>query len=727
MAKKLSEAEISALVANGIRQAEDHDKTDLAKSREKALEYISGKMSDTPAEVGRSSVVSRDVADTIGWILPGIMRVFTASDHFAKVDAATQRDEQFADQATDGVNYVFLKKNDGYKIIYDATYDALACKNGVVKTYWDETPEYETSFHSGLSSDQLSMLIEGDDVEVLAHTPTEIMEMAPDPMTGEMMPISVSTHEVKIKRQKSKGRIVVEVVPPEDFGMDGNATGTEDARFMYHMEEKTRSELIAMGFDREKIDDLQTANHDGIRDTLDNRDNAALDPSVEVVDLYECFFEADIDGDGSSELVRAYWVGNRGGGTMLDWELWEDENPFDFIPCTPIPHRADGESIADETMDVQRIKTVLLRQALDNIYATNLPRYWAPDGSILNPDEFFSPKFGSVIWGAKNSQVPPMPLVVPFVADKAFAAIDYQDQVIQRRTGVNRQTAALDPEALVNQSATANQNEKDASYSQIEQIARNMAEMGWKKVFRKILRLMIKHQDKSETIRLRDKWVEIDPRFWNADMDVTINVGLGTGSRDRDLAMLQGIFGMQNGMLDRFGQLGMMDAAYDMLDRMIETLSKIAESSGIKTPEMFFPDITPEMLQQAKGEAQKAKQQGDPKMAMEGQKLQMQMQADQAKMQADQQGRVAEFQFEQRKHEAQQQADMRRTEMEFAFKGQQLQQELLLKREQLQAELNLKRELEMERLAMQRDLGIMGNAMKASVATSGVSIGGEPG
>lgn len=717
MAKPLTDDEISALVSNGIRHAEDHDRTFVSKSRTKALEYISGKMVDTPAEIGRSSVVSRDVADTIGWILPGIMRVFTASDHFAKVDAATQRDVPFAEQATDGINYIFLKRNDGYKVIYDATYDALSCKNGVVKVYWDETPQYETSFHSGLSSDQLALLIEDDDTEVLAHTPTFEAIPQPDPMTGEMVPVEVPSHDVKIRRLTAKGRIKIDVVAPDKFGLDGNATGIDDARFMYHCEEKTRSELLAMGFHNSKVEKLQAAAQDDDANLVHDRESDALDTSTEIVDLYECFFQADVDGDGSSEMVRAFFAGNRGGGTLLDWELWEDDNPFELIPCTPIPHRADGESIADETMDVQRVKTVLLRQALDNIYATNLPRYWAPMGSVENPDDLFSPKFGDVIWGAKNAQQPPIALPVPFVADKAFAAIDYQDQVIQRRTGVNRQTAALDPEALVNQSATANQNERDASYSQIEQIARNMAELGWKKVFRKILRLMIKHQDKAETIRLRDKWVEIDPRYWNADMDVTINVGLGTGSRDRDLAMLQGIFGQQNMMLDRYGQIGMTSEAIDMLQRMTETCGKIAESAGIKTPEMFFPEIDPQSYQKAKAQAEQAKSKPDPKMQVEQMKLQMQ-----------QQGDAARFQFDQAKLQAEQEAAAARTAQEFQFKREQLQAEIELKRQQLIDELNLKRELALAEMQMKRELGVF-SAMTAPSGggTSGVAVGGEPG
>ena len=179
-------------------------------------------------------------------------------------------------------------------------------------------------------------------------------------------------------------------------------------------------------------------------------------------------------------------------------------------------------------MDVQQIKTALYRHGLNNIYANSNPQRFVT-GSIKNPEALFSPLFGETIFGEPGSMVTPMP--IPFVADKVFEGISMMDQVIERRTGVSRLTMALDPEALTNQTATAVQATRDAAYSQIELVARNQAELGWRKIFKKILKLEIKHRDKPREIRMRGKPVIVDPRHWNADMDVSINVGLGTGSK----------------------------------------------------------------------------------------------------------------------------------------------------------------------------------------------------
>ena len=194
---------------------------------------------------------------------------------------------------------------------------------------------------------------------------------------------------------------------------------------------------------------------------------------------------------------------------------------------------------------------------------------------------------------------------------------------------------ALDPEALQNQSATANQNAHDAAYSQIELVARNQAELGWKKVFRKILRLEIKHQDKPRTIRMRGKAVEIDPRFWNADMDVSINVGLGTGSRDRDMQMLQLVKADQVGLAERFAMGGFPEKALDMLPYIMTTMTKSAEAAGIKSPELFFPEITPEDIAAGKAQIEQMKGQPDPKVQLEQAKIQANAESEKAKAEAN--------------------------------------------------------------------------------------------
>ncbi len=636
MAKYLSDGELEAILTSQIRLAKNHDRAMRAPSRAKAIEYFLGTMKDTPSEPNRSSVISRDVADTVGWILPGIMRVYTASDRMAEAEPVTPNDVAFADQVSDGINHVFWKDNSGYQIVYNATWDALVVGNGIVKTYWDDTPQYAVAFYSGLSEDQRAQLLlpdaKGTEPEILASS--ERIETLPDPVTGEPLPATL--YDLKLKCKKADGRFVVDCIAPEDFLIDGDAVTTDDARLTAHREEMTRSDLIAMGYSKELVltiprkGKLETT-EDVARDRNDG--GAAPDPSMDLIDYYECFVRLDIDGDGEAELIRACCAGPDG-AKILDWEVWEDESPFDDIPCEPIPHRWDARSIADETMDVQRIKTVLERQALDNIYASNNPQRQIEEGQIVNMDELFTPSFGGVVVRKKGSN-PVAPLEVPFVANHAFDAINYQDQVIQRRTGVSRQTMALDPEALQNQSATANQNEKDASYSQIELLARNMAELGWKKVFRKLMRLMIKHQTTPRRLLVKGKAVDIDPRYWNADMQVSINVGLGTGSRERDAGMLQAVLGLQTTLADRLSAGGFADKALEMLPLVRNTLVKFQEATGLKNPDLYWPPVGPQDILAGKQRLAQIQQQGDPKLQIAAMKAQSDIKVQQSEAQAN--------------------------------------------------------------------------------------------
>jgi hypothetical protein len=673
----VDEKKLEAIVSQQIQLAKSHDSREREKDRAKALDYYLGDMDKyVPPEVNRSQVISRDVADTIGKMLPSIIRVFTASDRMAIAEPVGEEDVQFARQATDGLNYVFWKDNKGYETVYSATWDALLVGNGIVKTYYDETPVYTTSFHTGLDEDQRAALLqEGEDgeaPEVLAQSekPTTTV----DPMTG--MPVEATLYDLKIKRKKADGKFVVECIPPEQFLIHEDAITTDDAAFTAHWERKMRSDLVEMGYDKDEVAAIPAAGRNETPEETARRESVSptdsADKTTEMVDYYECYIRIDVDDDGEAELVRVCFGGGKD-GKLLHWETWEDENPFDDIPCEPIPHRWSARSVADETMDVQEIKTVLSRQGLNNLYATNNPQRFVT-GKIDNPDELTNPTFGGIVFGATGSLI--VPLEVPFVANHVFEAMAQQDEVIQRRTGVSRQGMGLDPETLQNQTATATNQQQDAEFSQAELVARNMAEWGWSKVFRKLLKLLVKHQG-PRSLMMNGKPIQIDPRFWNADMDVTINVGLGTGSRDRDLLHLQGVLATQTGLIDRFMAAGAANDAIDMLPKIVRTMEKMAESAGIRNPEDFYPEYTQEKVAELKRMAAQPKT--DPKIELEKAKLQMQMQLEQAKMQ----GAVE-------KEKAQMLADMEVKKAEMEAEMMQEQQKLQFEREKMAVEAHQK-------------------------------------
>ncbi len=710
MADKLSETQLEAIIGQQIELAKSHDRTERATARDKALDYYFGKMDKyVPPEANRSKVASRDVADTIGWLMPEIMRVFTASGRMFVAEPVEEEDIQYADGVSDGINYVFWKDNKGYEVVYAATWGALLHGDAIVKTFYDDTPVFgPAQFYQGLSEDERAYAIQDENVEVLASSVNK--PQAPDPSgpqpgampdpsmmanaqgaapmpdapdgMGQFFPPEAPqpTYDLKVRHKKAEGTFTVVVVPLEEFLIDGDASTLEDAAFKDHWQKKTRSALVQMGYDKDDVWALPEASRNETAEAQARRNfitSDATDKSMQLVEYHECFVMVDADGDGEAEMIRACYGGGQN-GKLLDWEVWEDEDPFDNIPCEPIPHRWDSRSIADEEIDIQDVKTVLWRQFLNNTYWVNNPQRFAA-GKIRNPDALDNPVFGQTVFGDPGATITDLP--VPYIGDKALEGIRYADEVSARRTGVNSQSMAIDPEVLQNQSATANQNATNASRSQPELIARNMAEYGWSKVGRKLLRLMNKHQTEPRTILVKGKPVQIDPKTWNPDMHVNVNTGLGTGTRDRDAAMLGQVLQQQMLFTDRIG-VAFPAKALDMLPYIHNTVTRFAESTGLKNPELYWPEISQEEIdagkqqlsqpkpdpailleqEKQKGAAQLAQVNAQVTMQTEQAKLQATQQADQARLQVDQQNLQAQSEAQVRREQAQLEADMQTKE-----------------------------------------------------------------
>jgi hypothetical protein len=640
-------SDLTAIVADELRQAQTFDQT----KRTNALQYMRGEMPDLPARVNGSSQTSRDVADTLSWVLPGIVRVFTASDQMVEFEATQEGGEQGADEASEYTNYSFFRENPGYRILYNSTHDSLLMGNGAACSYWCPE-ESKTKLFRNKTEEEIALLLQegwqGVGLAPKSGTPRYVE----DPETGET--VGLPTFTVKLQQITERGYIRDMTLKPENLLLNLSATTIEDARFVAYLhDDKTRSDLMAMadeyGWDIEVIKNLprytaQTSNEVATaRQRLDQVVNdTSPTRSGDPVDLYECYIRADRDGDGIAELLQVWYAGNAGQGAKLSAEEWEDDTPFTDIPCYPVPHQWQADGLYDRLADVQRVKTTLLRQGLDNTYAVNWPMREVEEGSVLNPDILVNPKFNGLIWKKKQS-MPIVPHVVAYTADKSFAAMQMMDEVITKRTGVSKATMALDPEALINQTATASQNQRDAGYSQIELIARNMAELGWSKFFSKRRNLAKKYikgavaipSKKGPPVEQQDgttkpsEYRSVQPEAWGDDMACTINVGLGTGSRDRDMQMLNTVLQTQMGMADRLAGTGFSAEALDFVPKIIKTATQIAESAGMKNPDSYYPQIDEEAVAAMKEQAAQPKP--DPALALEEAKGKVTMQVEQGK------------------------------------------------------------------------------------------------
>jgi hypothetical protein len=635
-------SDLSAIIADELRQAQTFDQT----KRALALEYMRGEMRDLPARVNGSSQTTRVVADAVSWILPGTVRVFTASDQMVEFEATQEGGEQGAEEATDYTNYSFFRENDGYRILYNATHDGLLMGNGAACSYWCPEESKSKLFRNKTEEEIALLLQEGWQGAGLAPKPGA-PRYVEDQMTGES--VGVPTFTVKLQKITERGQIRDMTLKPENLFLNLSATQIGERFTAYLHDDKTRSDLMAMadeyGWDTDVIQNLPryTARQSGeVAQSRQRIDQISNDTSPvksgDLVDLYECYVRVDRDGDGEAELLQVWYAGNAGQGAVLSEDEWEDDVPFTDIPCYPVPHQWQAEGLYDRLADIQRVTTTLLRQGLDNTYASGIAMQEVEEGSVLNPDILVNKKFGGLIWKKKGS-VPIIPHVTAYTADKSFIALQMMDEYVTKRTGISKATMALDPEALQNQTATASQNQRDAGYSQIELIARNMAELGWAKFFAKRRNLAKKYLKGQIAIPSKNgdaappqqspdgqqappgkpsAYRTIQPEAWSDDMACTINVGLGTGSRDRDMAMLNVVLQTQMGMTDRLASTGFSEQALDFVPKIIKTATQIAESAGMKNPDSYYPQIDEAVVAQMKQQAAQPKP--DPAIALEQEK-----------------------------------------------------------------------------------------------------------
>jgi len=504
---------------------------EISEQREKAQEYYYALPFGNEVE-GRSQYVDSTVQDTIEWIKPSLMRIFGSGDEFVKFTPHGPEDVDAAAQATDYVNYVFSKDNNGWEIMYSWFHDALLQKNGIVKVWWDEYEEPQREEYQNLSDMEFGYLITDENVEVLEHT---VIESDDD--------ISEPYHDVVIIRTNYDGRVRIENVPPEEFLISREAKSIEDARFVCHRVRKTLSELRVMYPDQDfGPEDLGSGDDDAYfsaerlaRYEFDDSENYGFggneEEALREYWLHESFIKTDYNEDGIAELRKVCSVGSY---IFSNEEI--DKKPFVSITPLKIPHKFFGLSIADLVMDLQLIKSTLMRNLMDNAYNQNFGRYAVMEGQA-NLDDLLTQRPGGIVRVKSPNAI--MPLATPPLEPYSFQMLGYLDEVRESRSGVNKNTQGINADALTSHTtATAVNAVMTNAQSRVELIARQFAETGVKQLMNCIYELLLKYQDKERVVMLRNEWVQVRPDMWNDKMDCTVSVALGNGSKDQQMAHL---------------------------------------------------------------------------------------------------------------------------------------------------------------------------------------------
>ena len=609
MADKITEFELKNIIGQEINNSMGYMGGSLSAQRKKSLEYYMGEPLGTEID-GRSQVVSTDVADTVETILPNLLKIFTSSDQTVKCEPVKAEDVALAEQATNYINYIFNKDNNGFSILYNWFKDALIEKNGIVKVYWDESEKVEQETYENLNEQEYKILLDNDDVEVVeeesfvdekAKQQLEEIKALAEAQGQVMEDIQTpKLYNCIIKRTSSSGKVKIENIPPEEFLIQRSAKSIEEADFVAHRVLKTRSDLIQMGFDRDVIDDLPTQNNVTFNDErlarfadIDESPlNDSPDESTQDVEIYECYVKIDMDGDGISELRKVIVAGSEA-STILS------NMPCDFIPfCSltpvPMPHRFYGRSVSELVEDVQLVKSTVMRQLLDNMYLTNNNRVAIMDG-MVNLDDLLTSRPGGVV----RTKQPPSQVMLPMqnqtISQQAFPLLEYLDTVRETRTGVTRYSQGLDADAL-NKTATGVNTLMSQSQMRMELIARVFAETGIKDLFRRIFELTVKYQNKERVVELNNKFVAVSPTEWKNKYNISITVGLGAGSKDQQIVMLNNILQKQ---LQAFQLQGNKEYPMVTLKNIYNSLAKIIEEAGLKNVENYFvnPDQGKELIQ----------------------------------------------------------------------------------------------------------------------------------
>lgn len=718
----LTDAEILARIEQEERVAYGINDSALSNDRAKAIDYYLGAPLGNEVE-GRSQVVSFDVQDTIESALPQLVKIFASGDQVVRFDPRSPQDEEAAEQETDYLNYVVMERNRGFEVLYTWFKDALLSKNGYVKVYYEEYEDVETENYRGLTDAQLDLLAQNEEVEIVEHEEyvdqeqamavqqqyaqmmqqyqmqVQQMQMQPQqpgqpapqmPPPPQEPPVPL-LHDVKIEVRKKSGCIRIKNVAPENImvSVDTSGLSLNDARFVQHRESYSRSDLDKNGW---KLD-MEVGYED--TDSFQVESNAR--------DLYDEQFDRTTE-EADDILVRDTYI-------MIDGERWRyvlagntvvQKEKTDCVPIACIspmlmPHRHIGRSYADLTMDIQLVKTALVRGQLDNMYLSNNGRYAISDR--VNLEDMLTSRPGGVVRVQGEPGTAIMPLQHAPFPPTSFTMVEYLDSMKEKRTGVTAYNQGLDADSL-NKTATGINAIMQASAARLELVARLFAETGVKDLFLLTHRLIRQNYTKPEIVRLRGKWVEVDPRTWKTRHDMTINVGLGTGNKDQQLMHLQTIIAAQMQSMP----LGVVEPR-----NIYNALIKLTQNAGFKHPDEFWTDPTmkPPQPPQPPPEVQVEQM----RLQAKQQELQVKLQAEQQKFQAEQQIKQSEMQmqaqFENQKAQAQLQHEQIRSQNDVEIERDKLQMQAELERykAQLKAETDLKiatMELEMKTREMER-------------------------
>lgn len=643
----LDESQLVAILQREYHAA-DHYRQELDQTRALTNDYYDGRPFGNEMD-GMSQVVLPDVQEVVDYMTASVLRTFASGERVVEFEAPDEGNEVAAEEATEAVNYAFLRLQDGYRLLHDVGKDGLLHKIGVFKTVV-ETEEYVSREEVIADPLRLGMLPEGTEIEDIAENED-------------------GTVTASLKHQRIKKVFRDYAIPPWCFLFSSNARHEDKADYLCHEEIKTRSDLVEMGFDPEQVYALpahsrHSENFDPRSEEQDWQD-AESSAALEQVLLCEEYVRLDVDGDGIAERVRVFRVEGeilrRVDGPPVETV---DDHPFAVFCPFPRQHRLCGDSLAEKVMDIQLVRSEVARQLLNGMAFANMPRPIV-DTSVATTetmDDILSPIPGAPI-RVRGGVAAVQPFQTGFDVGKSLSVMEWITGERESRTGITRLNQGLDADAL-NKTATGTAMMQAAGQQQEEFIARNLAEC-LARLFVKKYKLM-RAEAEPFSIRVDGNPKLVDPSAWPEDINIVVRTGLGSGSKDRRVQARMALAGP----LQESIAAGMSgpEHAFKWFDGM-------ARDTGVGRGEDF-------MFDPASPEVQQRDEQPDPEV----------MQA-QAELQAKQAEKAAELEL--KRDEAAAKIEAQREES--AAKVQ-------LMRDEAAARIETEREIAFQRMAIEREI-----------------------
>ena len=608
MAKKYNEEEIMAAAQEdsdmidlvGVIKSEMDDAKDfihqVGAERAESTEYYLGNEPEGTSSL-QSEFVSTDVRESILFMLPSIMRTFFGTKKIVEFVPKGPEDIEVAQQQTDYINYVIQQKNAGFQVLYDVFKDALVRKTGFVKVFWDDSVTATTHEFTNIDPQSYQALIMDKNVEVVEESVTNETIVTIDPMTGEEVVQEIpASYDLTIRRLKPKDQVCIESVPPEEVLISRHARDIETASYVAHRMIKSVSDLVAMGYDQEEIEqyagyggsalDPESYEEQEARNPFDNMvypdRNDAGGKDVLYVEHYLYY---DFDGDGIDERIKVCTAGN--GLEVLDVEPL-DELPICMFCPDPEPHTAIGSCPADYLKPIQAAKSQIMRDTLDSLGHSIFPRMGVVEGQV-NIDDVLNTDIGQPIRMRAPGMV--QPFAVPFVGKEAFPVLGYLDEAKENRTGVSKASAGLNADALQSSTSSAVSATMSGAQGRVELICRHFAEGGLKAMFKTVNNLVIKHQDAQDVFRLNGKFVPVDPRYWDSDKDMVVNVAISKSSDEEKFQVLTQLAGKQEQIMQTLGPQNPLVS----MQQYANTLTRMIELAGFQDAQTFVNTEVPPM------------------------------------------------------------------------------------------------------------------------------------